>query len=371
MNSKDRVISIIKGEIPDRIGSYDSYWEETLDQWKNEGMPAHINPEEFFNHDFRLFGFEQRFGFEEKIIEETDEYSLVFTIEGNIQYVPKDKNQFIKVVDLYGVPKDYIFKGRADWEKYKDIYKAGIERLFSQPKITDKFYHSYKTIKELKDNYRKAKGESKFIAFSVRDPFENARSRFGTEGIFLNLAEDPEFVKKMFYEDAELSLEMLSIMEQEGLEFDGLWCWGDISYNKGMMFSPQMYRELLMPVHKKIFEPFKTKEMPIIYHTDGNLDKALPLLIESGINAIQPIEAKVNDVLQIKKIFGSEITLFGGIDARTMVDKASIEREIKNKLPILKSNGKYIYHSDHSIPPDVNLENYLFTLELVKSYGDY
>jgi hypothetical protein len=32
---------------------------------------------------------------------------------------------------------------------------------------------------------------------------------------------------------------------------------------------------------------------------------------------------------------------------------------------------RYLFHSDHSIPPGVSLANYAFAVELAKKYGSY
>lgn len=52
-------------------------------------------------------------------------------------------------------------------------------------------------------------------------------------------------------------------------------------------------------------------------------------------------------------------------------DPSVIEREISTKIPFAKKGGGYIYHSDHSVPNNVSLEQYKHTLELARKYGTY
>ncbi|GAH46744.1 unnamed protein product, partial [marine sediment metagenome] len=113
---------------------------------------------------------------------------------------------------------------------------------------------------------------------------------------------------------------------------------------------------------------------PVIYHTDGNLGELLPLLLETGIDAIQPIEAKAgNDVRYLKKKYARKVTLFGNIDVQVLSEgnPGRIEAEIRGKLAVAKVGGGYIYHSDHSVPPTVSLEAYRFAMECVERYGKY
>jgi uroporphyrinogen decarboxylase len=188
------------------------------------------------------------------------------------------------------------------------------------------------------------------------------------------IGEDPALVKEMFDQDAEMTINMMEMLDEPDLnfEYDGVWIWGDIAYNKGMLFSPRAYRELLMPAHKRIFDFCHARGKPVVHHCDGKLVQVLPLLIEAGIDAIHPIEVKAgNDVLQIKRQYGERLTLIGGIDARLMVDRQAIEQEMREKMPVLKAGGRYIWYSDHSVPPDVSFSGYRHIMSLLDELGGY
>jgi len=71
------------------------------------------------------------------------------------------------------------------------------------------------------------------------------------------------------------------------------------------------------------------------------------------------------DPVKIRKKYGKNLALMGGIDKRELAkDKKAIEKEVRRKiLPMLKAGG-YIPTVDHTVPPDVPLENFLYYLEL-------
>jgi uroporphyrinogen decarboxylase len=48
-----------------------------------------------------------------------------------------------------------------------------------------------------------------------------------------------------------------------------------------------------------------------------------------------------------------------------------IQEEIKGKITAAKEGGGYIYHSDHSVPPEVSWQRYQWIMEMVKQYGSY
>jgi uroporphyrinogen decarboxylase len=66
------------------------------------------------------------------------------------------------------------------------------------------------------------------------------------------------------------------------------------------------------------------------------------------------------------------LVFLGNIDVRKLSgSRPEIEQEIAPKITAAKEGGGYIYHSDHSVPNSVSLENYRFALALVKQYGAY
>ena len=78
------------------------------------------------------------------------------------------------------------------------------------------------------------------------------------------------------------------------------------------------------------------------------------------------------DVRELKPLYGDKLTFVGNISKDVMATtKENIEEEVATKVTAAKQGGGYVYHSDHSVPPSVSLENYLFTLECVRKYGSY
>lgn len=128
-----------------------------------------------------------------------------------------------------------------------------------------------------------------------------------------------------------------------------------------------------MPHHKRLFAWCKAHGMQVIYHCDGYIERLLPLLIESGIDCIQPLEARCgNDVRIYKEKYKEKVSFIGNINADVLAsDKDSIYQEVKSKVQIAKENGGYIFHSDHSVPPTVSLENYLCAVETAAKFGRY
>jgi len=374
MDSKERINCLLNHKEADRIGILDAYWIETIDRWKREGLSEALDISDYFNHDISFVWFEARLGLKEELISKDKENNYIRNIDGVTFRIPKNGVPYIKDdVDLPGFPVEYTIKSKSDWIKYKKNFFPSEWRMAYKPEITPPYHGTKETFDDLNKYYLGIKAKNRFIFFAPREPFEATRNLMGSENFFMQIALDKSWIRELFEEHVDMIIGMYEIFLSKGFKFDGFWVWGDICFNKGMIISPSDYKNLLMPVHKRLFNYFRDRKMHIVYHTDGYLKEVLPLLVEAGITGIQPLEVKANNsIFEIKKEYGDTLTIFGNIDSRKMSgSKEEIDEEIKKKVLYAKKGGGYIYHSDHSVPVDVSLENYKFVMTCVKKYGCY
>jgi len=67
--------------------------------------------------------------------------------------------------------------------------------------------------------------------------------------------------------------------------------------------------------------------------------------------------------VRVRREYGKELRMGGGIDKRALArGKEAIEQEL-GRIESLVKEGGYIPCLDHSIPPDVPYENYLYFAE--------
>ena len=134
----------------------------------------------------------------------------------------------------------------------------------------------------------------------------------------------------------------------------------------GPMVTPENVKKYFMPRYKKINEIIRKNGIDTIFvDSDGNIEKLIPIFIESGINGVVPLEAAAGmDAVKLQKEYGKDLLLWGGIDKRELTkDKKAIEDEIKYRTSIIEEGG-FIPQIDHSIPPDISLENFSYYIKL-------
>lgn len=141
----------------------------------------------------------------------------------------------------------------------------------------------------------------------------------------------------------------------------------DFAYKAGPLISPEIFRKFFLPRYRQLTDFLKAQGVPSIWlDTDGNFEVLIPLLLEAGITCVWPLEvASGMDPVALRKKYGQDLVLSGGIDKRALAkSRQEIEQELTSKLPYLLEQGGYIPTLDHSVPPDVPLDNYRYYLGL-------
>jgi hypothetical protein len=140
----------------------------------------------------------------------------------------------------------------------------------------------------------------------------------------------------------------------------------------GSLISPVMYRELVLSSYQPLFTILKKHQVAIIiFRTYANARSLIPVVLEAGMNCLWAYEtnSREMDYLDLRKEFGRDLRLIGGIDLDALRQgKDAIRREIEYKIPPLVAEGGFIPAADGRIREDVTFENYVFYREILKKY---
>ncbi|HPP73554.1 MAG TPA: uroporphyrinogen decarboxylase family protein [Armatimonadota bacterium] len=353
MTSQERIKILLDHKEADRIGKLDHYWWQAINDFKAQGMPQDIEIDDFFDYDIRNLSINTSLQLPTKTIEETSEYTISSNSWGAVERYWKHQQSTPELIA-------FSCDTREKWEnRYKALKQPDVSRL---------------DLSRTKAEYKKWREQGKFICLSVLEAFEATWRICGPEVQLENLALDPEWILDMYKADTDLIIWAFEELWAEGFEFDGIWLWGDVAYKNGPLISPSMYRELLMPFHKRISDAIHSKGGKLIYHGCGNNNLLMPAFVEAGIDCLQPLEVKAGmDVRELKSQYGSVMSFMGNIDARLFQSNnlEGLEKEIREKVSIAKVGGGYIFHSDHSIPPGTEFKTYQYAMELVEKFGSY
>lgn len=352
MTSRERILKTLKHEEPDRVPIHDSPWSSTIHRWKREGLPPDITPAEYFNYELVEICCDLSPRFPVRTLEKTETYIIQTTPTGGVNRNFRDYSSTPELIDR-------PIKEKKDW-----------------PPIKEKLYPDYTRVDWVSATrtYQVSRSEGKFICFGGGYGYDALQSYMRSDHLLVAMVEDPKWIKDMIMTLAKLFMEMAKMMMDKGLKFDGAFIYNDLGYRNGLLFSPRTYHQTHQEADEMVYSFFHQHNMPIILHSCGRVKELIPVLIDVGLDCLQPLEVKAGmDVRELKREYGDKLAFMGGIDVRVMAGSHPqlIEEEIKSKFEVAKKGGGYIYHSDHSVPNNVSFQQYKRVMELVRKYGKY
>jgi uroporphyrinogen decarboxylase len=364
LTSQERVNRALEHKDHDRVPRHDNFWVETIARWQGEGLQGSgydagvAEAESLLGSDFCGLS--------------PDGIYWPFPYPGRREVTAEDEGT-VTFVDEWGA-KLRQFKVRSGtpehlgWEC--DSPEVWYERL--RPRIAEQAIRI--PVDAIRERHALARKEGKWCSLHGIEPFELTRKILGDVEALAGMVDEPEWIADISRVTTDNSLRNWQAVIDAGIRPDGIWVYGDMAYNHAPVCSPKTYREIIWPDHKRMCDWAHANGLKFIYHTDGDVNLMLDLYLEAGFDCLQPLEAKANmDVRELVEGYGERLSMFGNIDVMAMItnDMDRIEEEIRSKFAATMPYRGYLYHSDHSVPPQVSWATYQGIIGLVERYGRY
>lgn len=382
MTSKERVLTVLNHEIPDRvpiiIGVSNATGIKMATYQGIKSLAGIIAPDEYI-YEWPELG-------TAKIDEETmlrlgsdvrgvrDIHPAV-TLEINNKREPHSP-----FVDSWGSGQMEI--GPGEWF-------PGIHPLTAAVSIED--LESYQGWPNMKDPTRIAHVKAAAAKLAEKNeyaimatpwllfPLERAFAMQGMDTFLLNLAINPEFAIALLEKTASLCKDLMEpFLAELGDQVDIIKIGDDLGTQESLLMSPKMYREILKPIHADYIKFIKQRtNAKIFFHTDGDVVPLIPDFIEMGIDILNPIQTsagKMSDLANLKREFGKNIIFCGGMDTHRVLPggtQEEVRQEVKRIIGLLGDGGGYMVASVHTIMNDVPPENVLAMVDAVEEFGKY
>lgn len=154
----------------------------------------------------------------------------------------------------------------------------------------------------------------------------------------------------------------------------------DLATQSSLLCSPELYRELVHPYHKKLFAFIKSKArkpVHIFYHTCGAVKPLIPYLIEEGVDILNPVQVNADgmDTAELKREFGADVTFWGGgVDTQRVLPfgtPAEVRDEVHRRIDDLAPGGGFVFAAVHNVQGDVPPENFMAMWDALREFGVY
>ncbi|MGC4056217.1 MAG: uroporphyrinogen decarboxylase family protein [Paludibaculum sp.] len=113
----------------------------------------------------------------------------------------------------------------------------------------------------------------------------------------------------------------------------------------------------------------------VMLHCCGGVKQLLPLLIEAGLDAINPVQisARGMDAQNLKREFGRDLVFWGGgCDTQHVLPSArldEIQTHVRQQCHALAPDGGFVFQQVHNILGNVPPANIIAMYDAVRSYS--
>lgn len=211
------------------------------------------------------------------------------------------------------------------------------------------------------------------ILGGVRGPFSQAWYLMGPHNLLFAFHDDPGLLASLFAVSNQYNLEAGRLQAKAGV--DAFFIFDDIGYKTAPFISLEHYRRLVLPYIQELIDGLRKTGRSIIFHSDGRIRVFLDDMVEAGIAAIHPLQRTAGmDIREIKEKFGRRICIVGNVDSSVTLPYGSpedVEREVRECIRVAGPGGGYILASDHSLHDGIPVRNIKAMVDAGRKWGGY
>ena len=350
-------------------------WQETMDLWRTQGWDGR-SLEAIFGYDRWLrvdtyYGPAPEFAYE--VVEEDERSVTYINYEGILMRELKSARdtsmpQFLRFPvqneeDFERLRKERLGLNRAvrfpqSWRE--QVAVSGVESRVSQDLYRDA--PGSRTASQPDELFPRLCFADRWGGF-----FGPLRNLMGLENLCLALFDQPKLIERMMADRADMIIaiteEILKVTEFEVFAF-----WEDMAYRGGPLIGPAMFRKLALPHYRRVCDWLRSRGVKHIgLDSDGDIHTLIPIWLEAGIDFLWPFEVQSGmDVVAIRKTYGHDLAMLGGIDKRAVAAGGdTMRRAVDRVMPVVEDGG-YIPTLDHSAPPDISWQKQLAFVEYLR-----
>lgn len=376
MNSRERVLTTLAHHEPDRVplslgGTASSFTDKAYFQLKDYlGLKGEVKPYRYGHtgnyyddHILEALGTDYRY----LVLTYPDDSHLTYLADGTF-------------VDEWGIRKKEV--GGYVSRVGHPLADATLEDLDSYPWPDPYSADMRQLATGLHDRARYLSEETDcaIVARAAMSTafLENGAWLCGYEEFLVKLMIDKPFAAKLIEKILQVQLGMYELLlDGVGEYFHIVETAEDYGMQSGLLISPAIYREMIMPARQRLnaFIKNKAPNARILHHSCGGVEALIPDLIASGIDILNPIQPSAvgMDSAHLKARWGNQLCFDGGIDMLQAIagPLKGLEVEVARRILALAPGGGYSLGTSNHIQEDVPPRNVVALFEMAKDLGRY
>lgn len=225
----------------------------------------------------------------------------------------------------------------------------------------DDFRDQLKLLRDHSDKY--------ILVMIYGSHFEKANSARSIENFLADLAGDPGFAQALLDRIIEKNMVMLeNILGCP--EIDGVLLGSDWGSQIDLLMSPDTWETMIRPGEQREYDLVHAYEKDVWVHSCGCITKAIPSLIEMGLDVLNPVQPECMDLQTLKRDYGDKLAFWGGISTQLALPYGTpqeVRAETRSVRDLMSQNGGYILAPAQQIQADVPIDNVHALIDVAKN----
>jgi uroporphyrinogen decarboxylase len=230
------------------------------------------------------------------------------------------------------------------------------------PNRPELYADAARVIRDFKDEYW-------IVGVTVTTIFEAAWALRGLEQIMIDMMVDPDLADHLL--DIPYRYHLTAAKKLVEMGVDMVWTGDDFGSQHEMLISPKMWRKYFKWRMANLIGELKAinPNVKVAYHSDGDIRRIIPELIEIGLDVLNPIQPSSMNPAEIKSMFGDRLCFWGTIDEQHTLPFGSpkdVQDEVIERLETIGRQGGLILAPTHHVQLDTPLDNFWAMVETIQ-----
>ena len=190
----------------------------------------------------------------------------------------------------------------------------------------------------MRDYFASNPNQFKLLGFGGFWVFEAARYLRKMDAYFLDMALEPDKLHQLHARIGEVCAGRIRSAAQGGA--DGIFIFEDLGTQKGLLFSPDMFRDYFKPLYTELMGLAHGLGLKVIMHSCGYNWEILDDLMDCGVDCFQFDQPALYDMEALAaKLRARKVALFAPVDIQKVMptgNRAFIEAETERMIRLFK-----------------------------------
>lgn len=196
---------------------------------------------------------------------------------------------------------------------------------------------------------------------------------------YMSIIMRPDYIHEIFDRQTDIAVKNLEkIFEVVKNDIDAVFiCGTDFGTQDSQFCGVDTLEEMYFPYYKKMNDWIHANtRWKTFKHSCGAVEPFINKFIEAGFDILNPVQinAKGMDPAHLKNTYGDRITFWGGgVDTQKVLSfgsPAEVKKQVTENMKIFGRNGGFVFNTVHNIQANVPIENMVAMFDAIHDFNN-